>query len=105
MVMPRPCGRSGCVTTSSTLNPAAASLSSEGTANCGVPQKIRFTALFPFAGAHELPDLALDQVALQRADVADEQLAMQMIVFMQKGAGQQSFAGVLEPRSEERRVG
>src|SRR6267142_2833356 len=97
MVIPLPCGRSGWVTTSGTLYPAEASLSSEATANCGVPQKTRFTALLPVAGAHELPDLAPDQVALQRADVADEQLAVQMVVLMQKGAGQQTVAGVLEP--------
>src|SRR5258706_2157121 len=38
---PRPLGRSGCVTTSGILNPVSISLSSVGTANCGVPQKTR----------------------------------------------------------------
>src|ERR1035441_116131 len=70
--MPRPLARSGWVTTSFTLKPASTNFSSVGTANIGVPQKTRsITAALPFAQFNELADLALHQVAFERADVAD----------------------------------
>src|SRR5258706_14060402 len=97
---PRPLGRSGCVTTSWIWNPVSTNLSSVGTANCGVPQKTRLrdenieqfcdrvierlqcavvTAatitqsqiLLPFSRFDQFADFALDQVALERADVTD----------------------------------
>ena len=47
----------------------------------------------PFSGFHHLADFALHQVALQGADVADVELAVQVIGLVQEGAGQQLFAG------------
>ena len=44
-------------------------------------------AHLPLSRLHQLADLALDQVALQRADVADVELAMQMLGFMKEGSG------------------
>src|SRR5574341_2371479 len=104
---PRPRGRSGWVTTRRTRKPAATSFSSVGTANCGVPQKTKSICDFrlpigqslPLTGASQLPDFTLDEVALERADVADEELAVQVVGLMQEGAGQQVFAGVLESLS------
>src|SRR5579864_3199830 len=86
---PRPLGRSGWQTTSSRLWPAPTNASRVGIANCGVPQKTRsiihlsyFTTAYFSAGWQrgflpltrfgQLAHLALDQVALERADVADE---------------------------------
>src|SRR5215831_14121029 len=95
--MPRPLARSGWVTTSSIANPAFTRRSSVGTAKTGVPQKTRFiTAALPFASLHHLPDLALDHVAFERADMADVELSVEMIGLMQQGASQQFFAGHLE---------
>ena len=69
------------------------SFSSVGTANCGVPQKTRsIMAALPFALLHQLADLALHQVALQRADVADVELAVEVVGFVQQRARQQFFA-------------
>src|SRR5450755_5192599 len=88
--MPRPLARSGCVTTSFTLNPASTNFSSVGTANSGVPQKTRsITAALPFAQFNELADLALHQVALERADVADVELPVEVIGLVQQRARQQ----------------
>ena len=59
-------------------------------------------AHLPLPGLHQLADLALDQVALQCADVADVELAMQMFGFMQEGSGKQFlalFGGFLVPLS------
>src|ERR1700737_2988798 len=53
----------------------------------------------PLAGLHQLADLAFHEIALQSADVADVQLAVQMIGLVQEGASQQIFAGLLEPLS------
>src|SRR5574341_1339255 len=101
---PRPRGRSGWFTTRRTRKPAATSFSSVGTANCGVPQKTKSICDFrlpigqslPLTGASQLPDFTLDEVALERADVADEELAVQVVGLMQEGSGQQLFAGALE---------
>src|SRR6266850_6019522 len=123
--IPRPRGRSGCVTTSGTEWPTSTSFSRVGTAKRGVPQKMRIisshrelratgfeqaletTRLFaarspepeaflPFSRFHQLLDPPLDQVALERADVRNIEFAVQMIGFVQKRACQQVFAGMLE---------
>src|SRR5450755_404046 len=95
--MPRPLARSGWVTTSFTLSPASTNFSSVGTANSGVPQKTRsITAALPFAQFNELADLALHQVALERADVADVELPIEVVGLVQKCAGKQFLAGDLK---------
>src|SRR5271166_5636180 len=95
--IPRPLARAGWVTTNFTLKPAATSFSMVGTANVGVPQKTKsITAVSPFAGLHQLADLALHDVALERADVADVELSVEVVGFMKQGAGQEFFAGDLE---------
>src|SRR5271166_1048470 len=91
--MPRPLARSGWVTTSFTRNPASTSFSSVGTANVGVPQKTRFIMTgSPFAGFHQLANLALHDVALEGADVTDVELSVEVVGFVQQCAGQQFFA-------------
>src|SRR5271165_164665 len=85
--MPRPLARSGWVTTSFTRNPASTSFSSVGTANVGVPQKTRFIMTgSPFAGFHQLANLALHDVALEGADVTDVELSVEVVGLVQKGA-------------------
>src|SRR5581483_1172389 len=95
---PRPRGRSGCVTTAATSCPAATICSKVGTAKAGMPRKTRRMAppLIPISGALLLLDLALHQVAFERADVRDVQLAVEMIGFMLQRARQQIFTGLLE---------
>jgi hypothetical protein len=46
----------------------------------------------PFSGFHHFADFAFHQIALEGADVADVELAVQVIGFVQKGAGQQLFS-------------
>src|SRR6185369_5937255 len=53
--------------------------------------------LFPLAGFHQLADLALDEIALEAADVADVKLAVEVIGFVQEGAREQVLTGHLEP--------
>src|SRR5229473_1487297 len=53
----------------------------------------------PFSGFDQLADLALDQVAFQGADVADVQLAVQVIGFVLKGTGEQVVGGLLKQLS------
>ena len=50
----------------------------------------------PLSRFHELFDLAFYEVALDSADVGDVELAVKMIGFVQKGAGQKFFTRVLE---------
>src|ERR1035438_4764584 len=50
----------------------------------------------PVPGALQLLDLALHQVALERADVGDVQLPVEVIGFVQERARQQIFGGLLE---------
>src|ERR1019366_10417921 len=96
--MPRPLARSGWVTTSFTLNPVSTNFSSVGTANIGVPQNTRsITAALPFTQFNELADLALHQVAFERADVADVKLSVEVVSLVQQGARQQLLAGDLKP--------
>jgi hypothetical protein len=45
----------------------------------------------PFSGLHQFLDLALHQIALQSAQMADVELAIQVIGFMQQSPGQQLF--------------
>src|ERR1700759_3167986 len=95
--IPRPLGRSGCVTTSFTPNPAATSFSSVGTAKSGVPQNTRsIIAGLPFALLHKLADLAFHHVAFQGADVTDIESAIEVIGFMHKRTGQQFFSANLD---------
>src|SRR5215469_16901676 len=95
--MPRPLGRSGWVTTNLTANPRSTRRSRMGTAKTGVPQKTRFImAGLPFAGFHQLADLALEHVALQRTEVADVQLSVEVIGFVKQGSRQQLLAGDFE---------
>src|SRR5215469_2484126 len=95
--MPRPLARSGWVTTNFTANPASTRRSRVGTAKAGVPQKTRFiTAALPFAGFHHLADLTLEHVALQRTDVTDVQLPVEVIGFVKQGSRQQLLAGDFE---------
>src|ERR1035438_6196227 len=78
--MPRPLARSGWVTTSFTPKPPSTSFSRVGTANVGVPQKTRsITTALPFTQLYELADLALHQVALERADVRDVKLPVKVV--------------------------
>ena len=50
----------------------------------------------PFSGFHQLADFAFHQVAFQGADVADVELAVQVIGFVEEGAGEQFFSGLFE---------
>src|ERR1019366_7121307 len=103
---PRPLGRSGWVNTATTWWPASTVRSRLGTANAGVPMNTNFIwpldagrwplVSFPLAGFLQLANLAPDQVALQGADVADVQLAVEVIGLMQKGARQEVVTSHLE---------
>src|SRR5271170_5227341 len=70
----------------------------DGTANSGVPQKIILsgTRVLPLAGFFQFADLALDHVALQHAQVSDEEDAVEVIDFVAKRARQHSFAAHFE---------
>src|SRR5271156_4178736 len=70
----------------------------DGTANSGVPQKIILsgTRVLPLAGFLQLTDLALDHVALQHAQVSDEEDAVEVIDFVAKCARKQAFAAHFE---------
>src|ERR1019366_4136608 len=95
--MPRPLGRSGWVATSFTPKPAATSFSSVGTANGGVPQKTKsIMSALPFALLYQLADLALHHVSLQGADVADIELAVEMVGFVHQRARQQFLSAHLD---------
>src|SRR4051794_37268287 len=89
----RPWGRSGWVTTSWTSWPAARSRSRVGTANAGVPRKTTFNWSLPLPRLLQLLDLALDQIALESAEVAEKQDAVEVIDLMLHGAGEEVFAG------------
>src|SRR5579863_968937 len=56
-------------------------------------------ANLPLPSLDQLADLALDQIAFQRADMADVELAVQMFGFMQKSSGKQFLSGFLIPFS------
>src|SRR5260370_17382659 len=118
--MPRRRGRGGGVTATGRECPASTSFSRVGTANRGVPQKTRLRGVGiwrqlkvtnvqiaklpnppPLSRLHQFLDLALDEVALERADVRDVELAVQVIGLVQEGARQQLFSGVLEKLSAQ----
>src|SRR6266849_6493183 len=117
---PRPRGRSGCVITAAiSMFDCARRWMKVGTAKCGVPQKrmrmgslrgigvddwqlrsfatLRMTlvggsASSPLALLLELFDFAPDQVALQHAEMLDEENAVEVVDFMAEGAGEEVFA-------------
>src|SRR6202041_825402 len=98
--LPRPRGRSGCVTTPAiwkscwAINPCR-----EGRAKAGVPQKIIFSGgmeVLPLAGFFQLADFAFDKVALQHAEVRDEEDTVEVINFVTEGAGEEAFAAAFE---------
>src|SRR5262249_45631764 len=98
---PRPLGLSGWVTTNPTWCPLPIKPSRVGTANFGVPAKTSVSGWFmrtkgslPLASLYQLLNFALDQISLQGAEMADVQLAIQMICFMQKRARQELFPGL-----------
>src|SRR5215469_11666533 len=96
---PRPRGRSGCVTTLSTRKSGCAIMCrSDGTANAGVPQNTRrsATSVLPLAGFFQFFDFPLDHVALQHAQVIQEENSIQMIDLMAERACQQPLAPHLE---------
>src|SRR5579863_5476745 len=100
--MPRPLGRSGWVTTSFTLKPAAISFSSVGTANSGVPQNTRsIIAGLPFALLHKLADLTFHHVALQGANVTDVEFPVEVVGLVHQRARQQFLTGYFDGISLE----
>src|SRR4029077_16271937 len=50
----------------------------------------------PLALLFELPDLALDEVALEHAQMLQEEDAVEVVNFMAEGAGQKIFAANLK---------
>src|SRR5271156_5662696 len=98
--LPRPRGRSGCVTTPAIWKSGwAINLRREGRANAGVPQKIIFsggTGVLPLAGFFQLADFAFDEVALQHAQMRDEEDAVEVVNLVAEGAGEQAFAAAFE---------
>src|ERR1700693_5168536 len=54
-----------------------------------------YDSLSPLAALHHLTNFALHQIALQGADVADVELAVQVIGFMKEGASQEFLARLL----------
>ena len=48
-----------------------------------------FGRRLPFSSFHHFLDLTLHQVSLERADMADVELSIQMIGFMQEGSREQ----------------
>src|SRR5262249_30447574 len=53
----------------------------------------------PVSGFDQFPDFTLHQVALEGADVADVELAVEVVGFMEERAREQVFAGFFEPFS------
>src|SRR5271155_2044235 len=97
--LPRPRGRSGWVTTASTLNSGCASNSrSVGRANAGVPQKISFsggTGVLPLAGFFQLADFAFDEVAFEHTQMGDEEDAVEVVNLVAGGLGEQAFTAAV----------
>ena len=56
----------------------------------------QITQSLPFSGFHQLFDFAFHQVALQGADVADVELAIEMIGFVKEGPGEEFLSGFFE---------
>jgi len=59
------------------------------------------TQFLPFSGFYQLADLAFHQVALEGAEMADIELAIQVIGFVQESAGQQFLPCFFEDFSAE----
>src|SRR5579859_1527583 len=96
---PRPRGRSGCVITATiSKSDCERRCWSEGTAKAGVPQKRRRSGATssPLALFFQFFDFALDEVALEHAEMLDEENAVEVVDFMAEGAGEQIFAADLE---------
>src|SRR5882672_145948 len=112
---PRPAGRSGCVSTSGTRAPLAATARSVGTANSGVPANaMRAGALNAARESNDgyglrlpgvdvapaplrlLGGLLLQALALELGQVVDEELAVQVIHLVLDADGQQTFRLELE---------
>src|SRR4051812_7036967 len=94
--MPRPAGRSGCVSTSAIWCPAATNRASERSANAGVPAKIRRRNAPPLRRpsgglAQLLRELGADALLLELGKVLDEHLACQVIHFVLDAYGQQAL--------------
>ena len=94
---PRPRGRSGCVTTPTTvwrerleerLERRAPRTPACRRTRCAAPTRLAS----PFAGALQLPDLADDQVALDAAQPIDEQRAVEVIHLVLERAREQARA-------------
>src|SRR5579864_1772884 len=97
--LPRPRGRSGCVTTAATWKHESASKARrEGTAKAGVPQNTSFsgTAALPLACFFHLANFAFDHVALQHSEMHDEKRPIQMIDFVAERSSEQSFTAHFE---------
>src|SRR6201987_5130981 len=97
--LPRPRGRSGCVTTAATWKyESASNVRREGTAKAGVPQNTSLsgTAALPLARFFHLADFALDHVAFQHAQMHDEKRSIQVVDLVAERASQQSFAAHFE---------
>src|SRR5689334_17451381 len=77
--MPRPAGRSGCVTTSGTSWPASSRRSSARAANAGVPAKTRRRKARSGRLAQLLGELGANALLLQLRQMLDEHLALQVI--------------------------
>src|SRR5260370_14345440 len=118
--MPRRRGRGGGVTATGRECPASTSFSRVGEADGGGAEKTGLRGVgiwrefklpnyqiaqlpnpLPLSRLHQFLDLALDEVALERADVRDVELAVQVIGLVQEGARQQLFSGVLEKLSAQ----
>jgi hypothetical protein len=56
--------------------------------NYSISKFDNYSIPLPLSRFHQLADLALHEVSLERADVADVELAIQMVGFVQKSAGQ-----------------
>src|SRR5574340_1846317 len=80
--MPRPAGRSGCVSTSATSCPAEASAATARAANSGVPAKIRRIGLPLHGFAHQLLQLVADAGLLEPRQVFDKHLALEVVPFV-----------------------
>ena len=56
--------------------------------NYSISKFDNYSVPLPLSRFHQLADLAPHEVSLERADVADVELAIQMIGFVEEGAGQ-----------------
>ena len=103
--IPRPTGRSGCVTHERDLMSRRDERQQRGHGELQACRKRPASSLIlgalPLAGFLQLADLAQDEIALQRADAEDEEDAVEVIDLMLEGTRQQLFA--FESRTTRRR--